>query len=462
MKSHTSNIISVIPGSSIDRLLSIIFKGALVLMVFSVAACDDLMQVQGLPDNTSNPDALKSESSAYALSNSARFAFRNAFASYIRWSGLFTDELQSDERASLTGFVRGDVLADARVDYIDRGTTPPGSELYADLHAARGASLQALGALRKYAPDTSHGQQAFMYIIRAYAQVMLADMFCSGVPLSTLEFERDFTYAAGSTTSEIYEQSILLFDSAVALLGNDTPVSSLAHVGKGRALLALSRFQEAADAVNNIEPGFIYAENVKGCPEGKCVFSGGVGESRLGFSVVTVSNREGGLSIIFPQNSRTAADSVRVDRYGLPVFVPVKYISSNASLVLASGLEAELIKAEAALYAEDIGNWLNILNTLRQNDPRTSSLPLIQDPGPEARLDTLFAERAQWLFLTGHRQGDLRRRLRQQPDLQPNDIYPSGPYPGMLGSYGTAVTFPISEDLEGPNPLFKGCFGRGA
>ena len=37
----------------------------------------------------------------------------------------------------------------------------------------------------------------------------------------------------------------------------------------------------------------------------------------------------------------------------------------------------------------------------------------LQDPGtPDGRVDLLFHERAFWLYLTGHRQGDLRRLIR--------------------------------------------------
>jgi hypothetical protein len=137
-------------------------------------------------------------------------------------------------------------------------------------------------------------------------------------------------------------------------------------------------------------------------------------------------------------------------------------------------VEARLIEAEAQLHANpDDGAWLATLNALRTDgtqdgsgayNPGTGGVgglaPLV-DPGTTAgRVDLLFRERAFWLFLTGHRQGDLRRLLRQYGRDQA-DLYPVGTYPGSVFPYGGAVTRPIPTD-ESPNPLFTGCLSRSA
>lgn len=64
----------------------------------------------------------------------------------------------------------------------------------------------------------------------------------------------------------------------------------------------------------------------------------------------------------------------------------------------------------------------------------------------------MFAERANWLFLTGHRLGDLRRLVWQYGRAQ-GDVYPVGPY-HKSGDYGTDVVFPIDFD-EANNPDFE-------
>jgi hypothetical protein len=72
----------------------------------------------------------------------------------------------------------------------------------------------------------------------------------------------------------------------------------------------------------------------------------------------------------------------------------------------------------------------------------------------------LFNERAYWLFLTGHRQGDLRRLVRNYGRSQ-ETVYPTGVYYGGLGFYGSDVDLPIPA-TEQVNPYYSGCFNREA
>jgi hypothetical protein len=102
----------------------------------------------------------------------------------------------------------------------------------------------------------------------------------------------------------------------------------------------------------------------------------------------------------------------------------------------------------------------------------SSPLAPLADPGvslsgsaaDSARVALTFQERAAWLFMTGHRQGDLRRQLRQYPQYWRGQsaLYPSGPY--LLranggAQYGADVTAPIPS-AEFLNPLFHGCRDR--
>jgi hypothetical protein len=160
-----------------------------------------------------------------------------------------------------------------------------------------------------------------------------------------------------------------------------------------------------------------------------------------------------------------------------------------APITVASGLEARLIEAEAALHAGSTA-WLTTLNTLRTNGSFTTApsaspdsvgvidttwnagtggvsglRPLIDpgdSPNDSARVTLLFNERAYWLFLTGQRQGDLRRLVRNY-GRDPQAIYPTGPYPlgGILPQYGTGVSVQIPT-TEFANPRYRGCLSQGA
>jgi hypothetical protein len=135
--------------------------------------------------------------------------------------------------------------------------------------------------------------------------------------------------------------------------------------------------------------------------------------------------------------------------------------------ILASGVEARLIDAEAALQANQYGQMTTILNALRANVGTTMtdwvptyatvygtpSLAALTAPTTAAAArDMLFSERAFWLYLTGHRLGDLRRLIYQY-GLAQNAVYPSGAY-HKGGSYGSDVVFPLDFD-EANNTLFS-------
>ena len=85
----------------------------------------------------------------------------------------------------------------------------------------------------------------------------------------------------------------------------------------------------------------------------------------------------------------------------------------------------------------------------------TGSAPTTQD----AAIDLLYKERAYWLWLTGHRLGDLRRLVRvYKRDTEA--VFPTGKLTSPLdGTYGTSttITVPFSERN---NPNFQGCLNE--
>src|SRR5947207_8877788 len=93
------------------------------------------------------------------------------------------------------------------------------------------------------------------------------------------------------------------------------------------------------------------------------------------------------------------------------------------------------------------------------------ALSPLADPGtPAARLSQVMRERAMWLYLTGHRQGDLRR-LAHVYSQTAASLYPTGTYtnPGFGPlilpattngiAYGTDVVFLPANDEAANNPL---------
>jgi len=123
------------------------------------------------------------------------------------------------------------------------------------------------------------------------------------------------------------------------------------------------------------------------------------------------------------------------------VFAPLEYRVPNAPIVLAGTTEARLIQAEALLQAGDAAASLALLNGLRA----AVGLAPLDDPAtPDGRVTQLFRERAFWLWLTGHRLGDLRRLVRQY-HRSSGTVYPTGPYAGGPLMYENELDLSVYE-----------------
>ena len=128
------------------------------------------------------------------------------------------------------------------------------------------------------------------------------------------------------------------------------------------------------------------------------------------------------------------------------------FTDSNASVALASGIEARLIEAEAAANSNNAAGVQAIHNTLRAT-VGLSDLDLSGLTG-DALMLAHMAERAFWLYSTGHRHGDLRR-LVDVYGMAASDVFPWGPY-FKGGSYDTNLKFPVPQS-EANNPNHVGC-----
>ena len=229
-------------------------------------------------------------------------------------------------------------------------------------------------------------------------------------------------------------------------------MANLARIVKGRALLNRGLFAEAAAAVAGVPIDYEYLVTHSANTVVNELWSINVGQKRY-----VVGDRDGGngLPFVSAHDPRltTAGGGLSFDSQ--TPFVGQTIYGQFDPVALATGIEARLIEAEAALRAGDATTWLAKLNLARAT--RTDLAPLT-DPGDAAgRQNLLFSERAFWMFGTGHRLGDLRRLIRQYGRAA-ETIFPTGPFP-KGGNYSTDVNIPLSAD-EANNPHFAGCTDR--
>jgi hypothetical protein len=452
-------------------------------LLLAAAACSpaDIVGNGELPPGVSDPKETQTPAGALRAYRGAVIAERTVlgaseFESFIIQSGLLSDELGSMEtftdvnplmdRRSLPEFT--DPAAEGLLSPFGFGWAAPYVAPYKGLHALRAKARVGAWLLTNFAPTESPALAAHLEAIEGYADIYLADMFCSGIPLSTVDPD-GYTLQPGSTTAEVYQHAVAIFDTALAAATDSSRIVYMASVGKGRALLALGQYAAAAAAVANVPDGFEYlleysADNIgtveapqPAAPSFMYALSQ-ESDQGPGMSDVEGSN---GLDWIASGDPRTAAVAYWTDNNGTPRYVPASQSPGGGSpITVADWREARLIQAEASLAANDVSGWLATLNLLRQT-AIAPALPDLVDPGtPDTRVDLLFRERGFWLYLTGHRLGDMRRLIRQY-GRDPSTVFPIGRHAsGAL--YGPSVNAPIPAEERRYNKLFSGCLDRGA
>ncbi|MGH7527052.1 MAG: hypothetical protein ACREMX_10145 [Gemmatimonadales bacterium] len=356
---------------------------------------------------------------------------------------------------------------------IDQRTPSPDnssvSDPYSNLHKARAGAENAAQALQQLTLDAdSIPDVAEMLAVAGFTYIYFAETYCSGVPFGRTSGD-SLIFGTPQTTAEMFDTALARFDSALAhpgLAGDDGTITGLAQVGRGRALLGLGRFADAALAVAAVPTEFVYETEHADSPVRlqNAVWSYSDG------GLWSVADLEGDVGLPY----RTAADSrVPVDSLidedtgevlpGLDLFTPQYFLlkyGSDSPIPVADGIEARLFEAEALVQVNNRPGMTAILNDLRD----LQGLDPVGVPGNQgAAVDLLFSERAFWLFATGHRLGDMRRLIRPAPQGygRPADsVFPIGSY-HKGGSYGSDVNLPIPiEEENNPNSRGVGCLDR--
>lgn len=442
------------------RCLSRTVWMAVVAPTLLLASCDidDLLQVAD-PDRVS-VDTTLDPAFIDVLVTGAVGDFTAAFSggeSYVTVTALLTDETFS------TGTFATRTATDRRLQQTPaNGNTSDGT--YNNLQRARRALMNAISVVADH-PDkgTGHSDYSLLNALYGYTYVLLGEAYCSYIPIANDE-NPDPADGPPRTSTELFEASLAMFDA----VGTD----NLGRVGKGRALMDLGRYSEAAAAVSGVPTDWShFVEHSENATNNTWFNMQGNGR-------YSISHMEGGTATgVAYRGGGDGTDPANMDPR-LPwwedpqggfdpafrLFRAYKYNAWPSPVVLASGIEARLIEAEAALASG--GDWLGILNALRadvgnlmaeqvdgySNFVPTPNLDPLTDPGTDAaRVDMLMAERAIWFWGTGHRLGDMRRLVNQYGRAQ-ESVYPSGDY-HKGGAHGNDVVFPIDFD-EGNNLLY--------
>jgi hypothetical protein len=426
--------------------MTITAKRALVIAAIALTGCstDKILKVER-PDII-DPTGLNNPAGVTALHAGVigdLAAYMDAALGVNSTVGLFTDELRF-------GATPPEIKQFDTRSLIEQNTLL--WAVYRSLQQLRGQADRAGEALKQVsASDTRIGE---MNAISGLSHVLLAELFCSGIPLGTIGEE-----AEPLTTTAVYQGGIAKLDAALAAAGSDARIKNLAAVLKGRALLDLGQFDPAAAAVASVPTDFKYTTFHSATTPYQ---QNGFWNYMFNSDGLLVSEKEGTNGL----NYATALDPrVPVSGTGAPsrfdATTPRYYFGLltgfDSPTVVASGAEARLIEAEAELRKSNTAAFLQKINDLRS----FQKLGAVTDPGSAAaRIDLLFRERAFTMFATAHRLGDMRRLVRQYT-RGAETVFPTGNYHKDGLKFGTDVNF-IVPAPERNNPKFTGCIDRNA
>lgn len=441
--------------------------------VGAMAAAATLASCSNKILNVDTPDVLSSSAlggtlGATTLRNGSMQDFVVAFSgsqdTYVVSTGNMADEIQTSDTFADRYFTDG-----RKQTEVLGGAT---NTVYNSLHLARSGLSSAIGAWSKVKSATNTAVKdslSEMYAIRGYSENLFAEAYCSGVPFSAVAADGSLLFGDPLTTAQMLTTAGASLDSA-ANFATGASYKNLAAIGKARVLVNQGQFAQAATAVGSVPTNYKYTlyHSIATARQQNGIYNGTfVNGSRL-----TVGTKEGinGLDYLTtpadPRVPWTASQRVGFDGTSRNLPIEQKYPAQNSPVVLADGIEARLIEAEARLNATQGGSQADRdamfaqLNTLRATGLATAITPLPTSPTTQAAaVDMLFKERAFWMWLTGHRLGDMRRLIRQYGRTA-ETVFPTGPMSLRPGdSYGTDVNF-IVPFPEKNNPKFTGCLNR--
>ena len=365
------------------------------------------------------------------------------------------------------------------------------STAYSDLNRSRGFYRDAIAAIRAGGAGQVRRDRRAVFRVGILGDAAWPS--CSATAFRSARRSTDSSrYTTPLTNNEVYAIALAHLDSAIAaavpVAGNlradtllATSIKNAASIAKGRVLVDLGRYSDAAAAVAGVPTSYTYNvtfsqatndNNVWGLAGqvstrarfvvGDSFDTQGITEERAAVFVGEGSARADGRS------RRTANGTKSIDGI-TPLVSQQIWLNRSDPIPVATGIDARLIEAEAKLNANDIAGMMTILNALR-TAPQTlgplsiTALGALPGPAPatkDAATSVFFREKAFWQFGRGMRLGDLRRLIRQYGRTE-DQVFPSGKFHKAGGaSYGTDVNLPVTDN-ERTNTNFTGCIDRKA
>ncbi|MFN2565569.1 MAG: hypothetical protein ABR499_11290 [Gemmatimonadaceae bacterium] len=426
---------------------------AAAALMMSSCSRDELLGVE-------TPDQITPEAAANAAgANAQRVAAIGNFAAFYAgdYGGSFhglaiTAGLLADEIESARG---GTEHLDSRAQ---NESLTPQTTTWFFAGQAQTQLIRAIRVVNQYVPEspTRTNQLAELFALRGFTFVLLGENYCSAVPIGNANDDDPQTEVLDNT--QLFQRAIVMFDSALTVLGTQTNAGlrNLVAVGRGRALLDLNQPDQAAAAVASVPTTFSHNISYSATTVVNSIYNWM--NATLNYAP---ADREGGNGIDFVsandprvtvrRDANTGAPVRQRGQDGIEHVVQTVHTVGTSPVPLATGIEARLIEAEALVRVND-PTYISKLNDARASRPTLGLTALAPAVGQPAQVDQVMRERAFWFWGTAHRIGDLRRLMTQYGRAE-NTVWPTGPY-FKGGNFGNHVNL-MPAQAEQNNELYK-------
>ena len=393
-------------------------------MLLGTTACDidRLLEIE-TPSRVAEEEYLV-PANAKLIASSAVADFECALGAYIVASGLAAGELNDGtQTASRWSYDRRNVLA-SDSHYSTFGCAAIG--VYTPVNTARHTTDQAARLLAEWTDAEVPNRQRLLAntaALAGYSLLLLGEGFCSGV----------IDVGPELTSAQLFDSAEVRFTTALAAANaaGDDNLRYLALVGRARARRNAGDMTGAAADAALVPADFVYTASASTTASRR---NNRIFAQNNSDAAVTVAEAYRGLT-----DPRVSTDSTgRRTSDQQQLWLQEKYTSITSPTPIATGIEAQLILAEAAGGAEGV----QILNDLRA-EVGLAPLTAAQEASFTA---TLYEERSRWLWLEGQRWFDLRRGDLPLVPAAGTD-YRKG------GTYGDQRCWPLPdvEKLSNPN-----------
>ena len=444
-----------------------------LLLVAGVSGCEEgFLEVDD--QDVVPPEALEGPANVSVRINTIVGDYQEALDQYVLYSGLFTDEM------ILSG------TFPTRIDVDERRVQPSNQtlngDLYETLHVSRASADEGVAAFEQALGSDGFSEVqgelrdgiAYGKLYGGYDRILFSEMYCQSI------FGGDDGESGPVGPDARMEEALAMLreaETAADEAGLPT-VADAARVGQGRALLWLGRYQEAADAVSGVADAFYYPAEYSGntTEQSNEVWQLTYGtqgfQARWTVGDGTAGNRHNERWPYFDewvdQNLLLTDTGVSAPEIGVPIVLQTAYDAAGNGIPVATGWEARMIEAEALLQDGQFGAAETMVNDMLSEpgvNPLTTSNFSLNDGQPpelgafdpvdftaplsEDDVRALARARAAGLWLSGTRQGTLRRFI----DQYGVDLYPQN-------TQGDDTSFPVTEqELENNRNIDSACGG---